>query len=470
MPSNQTVSWSQLTGFHDKQKLATQTADQSRFTLYGGAAGGGKSYWLRWYPIRWLIKKHKETGQKGIVAGLFCEDYPSLKDRHLGKMKVEFPEWLGDLRESSVYGISFQLKPELGGGVLVLRNLDDPSKYFSSEFALIAVDELTKNSKETFDFLRMRLRWPGIADTRFIAGTNPGGLGHNWVKKIWVDRVLPPEEKERDQFAYVRATVDDNPKIDPTYIRALESLPERMRKAYREGDWNIFEGQFFTEFEPSVHVVEPFELPSHWARMRSIDPSGRDGITSCHWYAVDTDGNVYVYREYYGTRRDSDQHADEITRLSTIFDGNNEKMGEEQYRYTVMDAAAFAKMGMPETTSEVFERHGVYGLIPSMKNRPMGWDFVHQYMRWDEKTKPKLKIFSTCPNMIRTLPTLVHDELHPEDLDTAGEDHCADDLRYMIQTLREGKSPSRTKSFVEIRLEQMRAEEEAEQYNFNYKK
>lgn len=416
-----------LCNFTEKQKEASRAVKKYKFLLYGGAMGGGKSYFLRWKLLRMLLRFHA-IGKNHVTVGLFCEDYPSLKDRHLSKIKYEFRSWLGDYNTADH---NFTLKPRFGSGVIAFRNLDDVSKYQSSEFAVIAVDELTKNVEDTFIFLRTRLRWPGIPDTKFIGATNPGGIGHEWVKKRWIEQIFPENEQETDQFVYVQALLQDNPHIDPSYLKSLESLPERKRKAFLRGDWDIFEGQYFSEWSREKHVVAPFEIPEGWFRFRSIDPGGRDGITSCHWYAVDYDGNVWVYKEHYATGLDSDQHADAISKMSE----------GEDIRYTVIDSSAFAKLGLPETMAEIYFRHGVSLDVPSSKERITGWDIVHQYLRWDDQTLPKLRIFENCKHMIRTLPALIHDNIKPEDVDTRGEDHAADELRYFLQTLREQGSP-----------------------------
>jgi len=422
------VNFNEICHFTDKQREASRAVRKYKFVLFGGAMGGGKSYFLRWQLIR-LLLEFNAKGMKHVTVGLFCEDYTSLADRHLSKVKYEFPIWLGEYNSTDR---NFILKEKWGGGVLAFRNLDDVSKYQSSEFAVIAVDELTRNNEEIFNVLRTRLRWSGIKDIKFIAASNPGGIGHEWVKKLWIDKVYHQNEKQSDQFAYIPALLKDNPHIDPSYLEQIESMPdEKKRKAYLEGNWDIFEGQYFSEWDKAKHVVEPFAIPDSWYRFRSIDMSGRNGITSCHWYALDNDGNVWVYKEHYANGLDSDQHAEKIKELS---------WGEE-YKYTVYDSSADSKLGLPETTAEIYWRHGVSLNVPSSKDRQTGWDIVHQYLRWDEFKGPKLKIFSSCVHMIKTIPMLIHDEIKPEDLDTRGEDHAADDLRYFLQTMREQKTP-----------------------------
>lgn len=230
------VSFSELSGFFPKQMEAAMASKRFKFTLFGGSVGSGKSRWLRWMMVYWLMEYYANYGIKGVRAGLFCEDYPSLNDRHLTKVKFEFPSWLGKFNEAKH---EFTLAPEYGSGIIAFRNLDDPSKYLSVEFAVIGIDEINRNPKATFDMLRSRHRWPGIKDVKFLAGCNP--LGEAWVKNMWVKRLFPPDEKEQYEFVFVPALPTDNPFLPPEYYKSLESLPEVQRKAYLEGNWDAFD-------------------------------------------------------------------------------------------------------------------------------------------------------------------------------------------------------------------------------------
>lgn len=462
------VKFSEIAHFLPRQLEATAAADTHTYTLYGGSAGPGKSYWLRWYPIRKMMMWGQQYGLTGIHGALFSKDYTTLKDRQISKMEVEFPKWLGDIQNTKTDGMGFHLKPEFGGHVLLLRNLDDPSKYLSSEFAIIAQEEVTENPEETFNRLRGRLRWTGIPDPKWIGATNPGGVGHAWVKKLWIDREFPEEMRSIvEQFIYVKALPTDNPYLAKSYMEMLDTLPEALRKAYRDGNWDVFEGQYFTEWDRNQHVCDPFTIPFTWPRFRAIDPSGRAGVTSCHWYTVDTAGTVFCYREYYGSGKDLDEHARAIRALSEDKDGV-----PEPYRYTVIDTAAFAKAGYSETAAEIFERNGVTGLIPAAKERVVGWNAVHTYLRWDISTPAKLRIFSTCPMMIKTIPLAQHDPLHPEDVDDrggiGGADHwdCLDDLRYYLRTLRDQKAP-KAETLVERKMREFKERSEGPDYSYS---
>lgn len=230
------ISFTELSGFFPKQNEAKLASKRFKYTLFGGSVGSGKSRWLRWMCVYWLMEYYAKYNIKGVRAGLFCEDYPSLNDRHLSKVKFEFPEWLGRFNEAKH---EFTLAPEYGSGIIAFRNLDDPAKYLSVEFAVIAIDEINRNPKTTFDMLRSRHRWPGIKDVKFIAGCNP--LGEAWVKNMWVKRMFTPDEKEQYEFVFVPALPTDNPHLPQEYYKSLESLPENQRKAYLEGNWDAFD-------------------------------------------------------------------------------------------------------------------------------------------------------------------------------------------------------------------------------------
>jgi len=443
------IDFNDLSNFTDKQKEADRATSDYKYILYGGAMGGGKSYWLRWEVLKLLMLLAQKHNKRGIRAGLFCEDYPALKDRHLSRIMYEWPEWLGNLNKSEH---EYTLKPEYGAGVVCFRNLDDPSKYQSSEFAIEAVDELTKNPKETFDFLRTRLRWPGIDDTKFLSASNPGGIGHAWVKGLWMDKVFEPTESEQDKFCFIRATALDNPYLSKSYFDSLKGLPEEMRRAYIEGDWNLFKGQYFTEWRDERHTVEPFAIPDSWKKYRAYD-HGRDKPACCKWYAVDYDGRIWVYREFYQAGLNIDQIASEINRLSV----------NEYYDFSVADPSIFANTGFidksgGQTIAETFARYGVM-FMPASNRRVDGWQLMHQYLYFDDNNAPKMLYFKTCKESIRTLPSLIHDDIRPEDLDTGGEDHAADTDRYMLMAMHERKT---AKPLSEIELKLLKFKEQYE--------
>lgn len=242
-------SWQRLAHFFEAQKHAGEVAQMHRFFLYGGTRGPGKSYWLRWYLIGRLMS-FWARGLQGVRVGLFCEDYPSLKDRQVSKIATEFPAFLGSLRETKSEGLAFHLAPNYGSGILALRNLDDPTKYQSAEFAVIAIDELTKNRESTFHVLRGSLRWPGVPDTQFISASNSNGIGRAWVRKFWIEKDFgdrPELQSLAPEFAYVPALPKENPHLAQSYWSDLDTLPEHLRRSWRDGDWYV----------PNLGVVYP---------------------------------------------------------------------------------------------------------------------------------------------------------------------------------------------------------------------
>lgn len=416
-----------------RQKIATDTADTHMFTLYGGSRGPGKSYWLRWWLLRFILLAN-EAGFDHVRVGLFCENYPALKDRQLTRIEAEFPRWLGVLKESKSDGLGFHLHGRRG--MIALRNLDDASKYQSAEFAAIGVDELTRNKLKVFDYLRGSLRWPGMRNVRFVAATNPGGIGHLWVKSYWVDRQYPPPLQDHaNEFAFVRALPEDNIHLDASYWSMLESLPPELSRAWRYGDWDVFVGQAFA-FRREVHAHKPFEIPASFPRWRCVD-WGHSSPCCCLWLAQDPDtGRVYVYRELYASELTDREQARAIRQMTPA---------SETIRATYADPSMWTKKTHEAATFSTADEYRTEGvtLVPADNNRLTGKRKVDGLLALLDDGAPGLVVFENCVNLIRTLPALPYDETVTEDVDTDAEDHAYDALRYGLSRVNPRPKPKR---------------------------
>ena len=413
-----------------------------KFLLYGGALGGGKSYGLRWFAVRFLMMIFAKYGLTWVNVMLACENYPALKDRQLQKISREFPDWLGkNYTDHKDYGRCFILSPEYGNGIICFRNLDDPAKYASSEFAAILVDELTKNDYDVFTFLRQRLRWPGLKDIEcpFVGGTNPGSVGHGWVKALWMDRIYgdewaPTFEQPidyREQFCYIPSKADDNKYIDATYWGMLNTLPEAIRKAFRDGDWNVFVGQAFREWSPPMHVVDgDLPVPDNAPIVMTYD-WGFGAPFSIGWWWIDNDGRVYRFDEWYGWNGSPNQGLrmtdTDIAKGIIAKEKGLGIWGRVNSRLAGSDC--FQKRpnylggGQGPSTMEVFRDNGLTLRPADDKNRIAKIKQMHERLRHDQDM-PMMKVYPNCKQFIRTLPNLVVDENNIEDVNTKGEDHC----------------------------------------------
>ena len=434
-----------LAGFEKRQLALVDAWDSGayKFILYGGALGGGKSYLLRWFAVRYLMKVFLEKGLTWVSVMLACENYPSLKDRQLQKIAQEFPEWLGrNYADHRDYGRCFILAPAYGNGVIVFRNLDDPSKYASSEFAAILVDELTKNAYEVFTFLRTRLRWPGIPDMQcpFIGGTNPGSVGHGWCKALWMDKIFGdewnPDYDEADYrktFLYVPSKVSDNPHIDKTYVNSLKTLPENIRKAFLDGDWNVFIGQAFQEWNEALHVLkEPLPIPDGAPIIMTFD-EGFGAPFEVQWWWVDGDNRIYLFDEWYGWSGTPNvglrMAASDVAKGIRLREQNAGIWGKVTLRLAGGDT--FQKKpnwqggGQGPSTAEVFRDNGLT-IAPGDPNRRVKIMQFHERLRYTPGEMPMMMVYPNCTQFRRTIPNLIMDEHNIEDIDTKSEDHIYD--------------------------------------------
>lgn len=427
---------------------------KKRFPAYGGAAGGGKSYILRKALALSLMRAHARWGVKNCRVALFCEDYPSLIDRQISKIKDEFPRHLGELKYSKNLGDVFLFNEKFGSNYIALRNLDEPGKYDSTEFADMGIDEFTKNTKlDIFDQLRKRLRWPRKVEVGGVFpegykhalawASNPGGPLHGLAKRYWIDRDFPEWLKPfANEFVYIPARATDNAYNPPDYFSTLMSLPEPLRTAYAQGSWDMFQGQFFQEWREAYHVCDPFEIPTFWKRGIAFDWGWSDRHYTCIlFFAVSPEGDVYVYKEFYGQERLPEWWAERI--LEQV-----EKDGISLADYTrVCDPACFNKeqrFGRP--VADMLADGGVT-FMRANNDRVNGWVQVRSFLAWERDPndetlelrnlirRPKLYVFrDAAPNLVRTIPILKSDDNRPEDVDTDTEDHPADTLRYYLMT------------------------------------
>jgi len=453
----------EIAKFTARQMEAVRALDSgaTKFLLYGGALGGGKSFFLRWYGIRRLMLLKRVYGINGATAMLACEDYPSLEDRQLQKIMYEVPQWIGRYYDKhKAYGRCLLLHPQWGGGALCFRNLDDPSKYASSEWVLILVDELTKNDYGVFTFLRTRLRLPGLpdAEAQFVAGTNPGSIGHSWVKALWMDKDFPVEwfqneEKidYRPMFAYIPSKATDNPHLPPAYWATLSTLPDSIREAFKNGSWDVFSGQVFSELSRQIHGCDPIPIPKG-AQIYCTFDWGFGAPFSFGWWWVDGDGRIFRFAEWYGCTGEPNKGlrlSDEDLASQAI--RMEKSILPEWASHTLVQRICgpdcFQKKpnyqggGQGPSTSETFAKVGQqenYQFIWRVgdPSRTLKIRQFHERLRSKDQDgnpiQPMMRVYNTCTHFFRTISALVQDEHKVEDIDTKGEDHQFDEACHIM--------------------------------------
>lgn len=389
------------------------TKKQKRFidareteVLFGGAAGGGKSYGQ---IVDALLFALKYPGSKQLILRrTFAELDKSLIRVSLGL----YPREIYSFNSSSHTG-KFKNGSCIDFGYCANEN--DVYQYQSAEYDCIRFDELTHFTEMQYVYLISRVRGANTFPKQIKSSTNPGGVGHSWVKRRFVDPSPSGEsflgEGEMTRV-FLPSLLGDNgflTKSDPSYRSRLEALPEREKKALLYGDWNIFEGQYFTEFSTERHVCEPFEIPPSWRRYRTID-YGLDRLAVL-WVAVAPDGCSYVYREYCESGLPISAAAKAITDRTPAC---------EDIYATLAPPDLFARtQESGKTKASLFHEFGVT-FTKTSNDRECGWLAIKELL-CDTGMGVRLKIFKNCTEIIKCLPALTVDKIRPTDC--ANEPH-----------------------------------------------
>jgi len=391
--------------------------------LYGGAAGGGKSYAMLVDPLRYA---HRAAHRALILR----RSMPELREL-IDKSRELYPQAFHGCKFREVeklWNFPSGAKVEFG----FLERDADVYRYQGQAYSWIGFDEITHLPTEfAWNYLASRLRTTDSEITPYLRCTaNPGGVGAHWVKKRYISPAPPNESFDGDDGLsrkFIPARLDDNPYLseDGRYEQMLKALPDVQRRQLLEGNWEITEGAAFTEFDPNVHVVIPFEIPVGWERIKGID-YGYASESACVWGAVDpTDGTLIIYRELYQKNLTGVDLAQVITNME-VYDPYSVQ--------GVLDTAAWARTGTTgPTVGETLQRAG-HKLRRADKNRIQGKIQVHEYLKVQQSGRPRLQIFNTCPNLIRELTGIPLDKSNPEDVDTHAPDHAYDALRYLIMS------------------------------------
>ena len=412
-----------------KQRLFLK--DTHRIVLYGGARGGGKSWCVRSKGI------DLACGFSGIKQLIVRRSYPELVNNHINQLR------------KTLYGVATYNSTEK-----VIRFPNDSTINFAfcardsdldklqgTEYDVVYIDEATHLTEYQIKVINACIRGVNEFPKRLYLTCNPGGKGHGYIKRL-IDRRFEPGENPED-YSFIRALVDDNYALmrnNPEYKKNLEMLPEKLRKAWLEGSFDIYEGQFFEEFVVGdeeqqrdrrwTHVIEPFNVPREWDVYRSYD-FGYSRPFSCGWWAVDYEGTFYRILELYGCTGTPNEG------VKWTADQQFQKIREIETQHPLLAGRTIRGVADPsiwdgskgDSVNDTAMRHQVY-FTKGDNHRIPGWMQMRYRMQFNEHGEPRLYVFNTCESFIRTIPTLLYSETNPEDLDTTGEDHIADETRY----------------------------------------
>lgn len=392
-------------------------------TLFGGAAGGGKSYGQLVDGLLYALKYPKS---KQII---FRSTFADLEKSLIRTSMNLYPLSIANYNDSK-HTWKFKNGSIIDFGYIQYEK--DVYQYQSAEYDVIRFDELTHFTEFMYTYLISRCRGANPYPKGIKSSTNPGGIGHNWVKERFIDIGAPNvvhtcklETGETTTRIFVPSLVQDNKfmlEYDPDYIKRLDALPEKERKALKYGNWDIFDGQFFTEFDRNIHVIEPFVIPKDWYVYFVMD-YGLDKLAG-YWIAIDYNNNAYVFREVYESNLLVSQARDKIKEMTN----------EDVYMYLAPPDLWNRHKETGKSTADIFAEKKIT-LYKTNNDRIQGWLQMKEWLKpyKDEQgcTTAKLKIFNTCKNLIRCLPQVQHDAKRVGDI--ANEPH---ELTHSVDAIR----------------------------------
>lgn len=423
----------------DKQKLFL--LDKHRYVGFGGARGGGKSWAIRTKAIGLAYR------YPGIKITIIRRTYPELRENHILPLcetlhvRDNNPQKRLAKYNDSKKDITFP-----NGSRIIFRyceNDKDAEGFQGYETDVLFVDESTHQTEERMKKLNATVRGVNEFPKRTYYTFNPGGVGHAWVKRLFIDRKFQDLEVP-DDYNFIQSLVTDNKilmETNPDYIRQLEALPPKIREAWLHGKWDIFEGQVFEEWKDDpkhyvdrkwTHVIQPFEVPEDWRIMMGFD-FGFSKPFSCGWYGIDHNNIAYRIEEFYGctqTPNEGVKYSPEriAQSIREIENTNVNLKGRTITR--IADPAIFDEQ-RGESIAQMMEREGV-SFDKADNSRLSGKMQCHYRLSFSDRGIPRFYCFSNCKHFIRTIPLLLYDEKKVEDVDTSLEDHIYDEWRYVM--------------------------------------
>ena len=420
---------------NEKQKLFL--SDTHRHVAYGGARGGGKSWAVRVKAILFCL------AWPGIKVLIVRKTYKELINNHINPLRVMIPTEVAKYNKTEKHFTFFNNSSIWFGYCASDSDLD---QYQGAEYDVIFFDEATQLQEEWLKKINLAVREPNGLPKRSYYTCNPGGVSHNYIKRLFIDKKYKDSE-DPSKYSFIKALVTDNKVLmenQPEYQQELMNLPPKLREAWLYGSWDIFEGQFFEDFVDSeehykdrrfTHVIDPFEIPEGWKIYRSFD-WGYNKPFSCGWWAVDYDGIAYRILELYGCTETPNEGVKWTP--DQVFSKIHEIETEHRWlKGKQIIGVADPAIWNAETGESIADRAAKYQVYfgKGDHQRLPGWMQVHYRLAFDSNGIPMMYIFKNCKAFIRTMPLLQYDDHKPEDLDTEGEDHVADEVRYFCMSL-----------------------------------